>query len=452
VLVGGGHTHVQVLRAWAMAPVPGVRVTVILDRPVAVYSGMVPGFVAGQYRRQELEIDVRPLAMRAGARCIVSAAARIDPREQGASGSMAAPRSRTTPRRSTWAPPWPGSTSPACAHAVPTRPIGRFVERVDDMIARARAAGRARVVVVGAGAGGVELAFAFHARLGREGVPCTIALLDAGARVLVGYPEGAVRRIERHAAARGIEIRCNTRVAEVRADALVLRAADLPADHLVWVAGAASHSLFRDSGLPTDVHGFVRTRMTLQVEGHDELFAVGDCASLIGSPVPKAGVYAVRQGPPLIQNLRARLAGGPPTVYWPQRDFLSLLNLGDGGAVASKWGVSADGEWVFRLKDRIDRAFMERFQVLADDGRIQPEFAALPEMASDMICGGWRPGRRVGAEPRAGRLAPIDPARSSASPSPTTPPPSDAEGRIVVSTVDAFRAFTDDHWSAASPR
>jgi len=65
VLVGGGHAHIQVLRRWAMSPVPGTRLTLVVDRPIAVYSGMVPGFVAGQYSREDLEIDVRPLALRA---------------------------------------------------------------------------------------------------------------------------------------------------------------------------------------------------------------------------------------------------------------------------------------------------------------------------------------------------------------------------------------------------
>jgi selenide,water dikinase len=68
VLVGGGHSHVQVLRRFAMAPRPDVRLTLVVDRPIAVYSGMVPGYVAGHYRREELEIDVVPLARRAGAR------------------------------------------------------------------------------------------------------------------------------------------------------------------------------------------------------------------------------------------------------------------------------------------------------------------------------------------------------------------------------------------------
>ena len=78
VLVGGGHAHIQVLTRWAMEPVPGARLTLVVDRPLAVYSGMVPGFVAGQYSREDLEIDVRPLALRAGARCIVAPATGLD--------------------------------------------------------------------------------------------------------------------------------------------------------------------------------------------------------------------------------------------------------------------------------------------------------------------------------------------------------------------------------------
>src|SRR5262245_46696114 len=82
VLVRGGHTHVQVLTSWAMSPPPGARLTIVVDRPVAIYSGMVPGLVAGQYRRSELEIDVWPLARRAGARCVMARAIGVDPEER----------------------------------------------------------------------------------------------------------------------------------------------------------------------------------------------------------------------------------------------------------------------------------------------------------------------------------------------------------------------------------
>ncbi len=451
VLVGGGHANIQVLRAWAMRPEPGVRLTVILDHPVAVYSGMVPGFVAGQYRREELEIDVRPLALRAGARCINTAAVGLDPREHAILLSNRPPLRYDTAVFDVGSTVAGLDTPGVREHALPTRPIGRFVGKVDALIARARERGRCRLVVVGAGAGGVELAFAFRARLEREGVPeVFITLLEAGPRVLPGYPAGTARRVEVNARRRGIEIRLGAPVASVSEGMVQLAGGEaLSCDAVVWVAGAASLDLFQGAGVARDERGFVRVRRTLQLLEHDDVFAVGDCASLEGAPdLAKAGVYAVRQGPVLTANLRARLMGHPLETYHPQRDFLSLLNLGDGRAIGSKWGVSFEGEWVFGLKDWIDRRFVRRYQVLAADGGLAPDFARLPAMGNpDMVCGGCaakvgestltRALERLGAatDPSVvlGLGVPDDVAAVATE-----------RGEILVSSVDGFRAFTDD--------
>ncbi|NNL65023.1 MAG: bifunctional NADH dehydrogenase FAD-containing subunit/selenide, water dikinase SelD, partial [Myxococcales bacterium] len=77
VLVGAGHAHVQVLRRFMMDPPDRVRVTVVVDRPEAAYSGMVPGFVARDYEAAELEIDAVPLARRAGAAVVLAPALRV---------------------------------------------------------------------------------------------------------------------------------------------------------------------------------------------------------------------------------------------------------------------------------------------------------------------------------------------------------------------------------------
>ncbi len=178
VLVGGGHAHIQVLRHWAMRPRDDVRLTVVVDRPIAVYSGMVPGFVAGQYTQSELEIDVRPLAMRAGARCIVATARGVDP------------RSAQVELESRPAIPYDfasfdvgssvaGLDRPGVAeHAVATRPIGRFVAAIE----RRLPASGGRVHVVGAGAGGIEIAFALAARLRSSGA--SIVLHEAALKTL----------------------------------------------------------------------------------------------------------------------------------------------------------------------------------------------------------------------------------------------------------------------------
>ena len=361
VLVGGGHSHVEVLREWAREPAPGVRLSVVSDGPRAVYSGMVPGFVAGQYRIEEIEIDVEALARKAGAAWLDTRAAGLDIEARrlhvhGASslaydvvsfdvGSTVSGLDR------------PGVKQ----HSLPTRPIGDFAHRVDALVERVRQRSALRLIVAGAGAGGVELAFAFRGRLGREP---SVLLLEKGARVLPGYPASAALRIERNAGARRIEIRCDSAVAEAHADRVVLESGEaVGCDVLVWVAGSTSLPFFDGAGLQRDDGGFVKVRPTLQAMGHDEIFATGDCASLVTAPrLPKAGVYAVRQGPVLTHNLKAYAAGRSLRAYRPQRDFLSLLNLGDGRAIAVKWGFSAEGVWAWRLKDAIDRRFVRRYR------------------------------------------------------------------------------------------
>ena len=450
VLVGGGHAHIQVLRRWAMAPLPGVRVTLVVDRPIAVYSGMVPGFVAGQYGREDLEIDVRPLALRAGARCIVAAATGLDPAAQRLALEGRPPIAYDTVSFDV------GSTLAGLdrrgvrEHAIPTRPIGEFVRRVDGALAALRGRPAVRAVVVGAGAGGVEVAFALAARLRRAGARrVDVLLVESGPRVLPGYAAGAARRVEAAAAARGVTIRVGADVERVEAGAVHLAGGErIDADLVVWVAGAAALPIFAGSGLDIDEQGFARVGPTLQCLGHDAVFAVGDCAAWTDGPgLAKAGVYAVRQGPVLAANLIARLRGGRLRAYRPQRDFLSLLNLGDGHAIGTKWGLSWQGHWVFGLKNRIDRRFVRRFQVLAPNGALAPDFAAAAMPAGDMLCGGCA--AKVGESSLARALERLgvrsDPAVVLGLAQPDDAAAVETErGEIVAATVDGFRAFADD--------
>jgi pyridine nucleotide-disulfide oxidoreductase family protein len=342
-----------------------VRLSVVTDGSRTVYSGMVPGFVAGQYRIEEIEIDVERLARKAGAAWLEARATGLEVRSRHVHVHGGAPLVYDTASFDV------GSTVSGLdrpgvkEHGLPTRPIGDFAHRVDALIERARSRPELRLAVVGAGAGGVELAFAFHARFMRLGLRrASVVLLESGQRVLPGYPESAAHRIERNARARGIDIRYGSTVGGAHADRLVLETGESVAcDAFVWVAGSASLPLFDGSGLERDERGFVKVRETLQAVGYDEIFATGDCASLITNPrLPKAGVYAVRQGPVLAHNLKAQATGRALRPYRPQRDFLSLLNLGDGRALATKWGVSAEGAWAWWLKDAIDRRFVRRYQ------------------------------------------------------------------------------------------
>ncbi|HVS12977.1 MAG TPA: selenide, water dikinase SelD [Thermoanaerobaculia bacterium] len=454
VLVGGGHTHVQVLRSLAMEPVPA-RLTVVLDTPVAIYSGMTPGLVAGDYRASELEIDVVPLARLARARVVLAAAVGVEPHHRRILLEGRPPLAYDVASFDIGSTVAQADLPGVREHAIPTRPISALVHRVDEVVdaARAHRAERAfRVVVVGAGAGGVELAFTLEHRLRCvTGRPPEVLMIHASERPMSSYPERLSRRIASRARERGIVVERAT-VKAVAGGAVQLDdGSTRPFDALVWVTGAIAHPVFESSGLQLDGRGFVLIRPTLQVLGHDELFAAGDCASLASDPSPKAGVYAVRQGPYLTHNLRALLDGRPLRRYRPQSDFLTLLNLGGGAALGTKWGLVFEGRWVMRLKDRIDRAFMRRFQALDETGARTPELAPLEmEDAEPMECGGCAAKLDAPALERAlARLpaAAADPAAEVglARADDAALWVSPGGDRIAVS-IDAFRSFTDDPW------
>lgn len=447
VLVGGGHTHVQVLRAALMQPFEGARLTLVVDHPIATYSGMVPGVIAGQYSRDEVEIDVRPLARLAGARFIEARALRIEDHQLRVHGRPPVPFDVCSVNiGSTVA----GLDVPGVReHAVATRPIARLVERWELEIERLRGVAQPAVVVVGAGAGGVELAFCAQARLRQEGLDPQITLVHGGPHILPTRKDGPRRRVLAALERRGIELRTQLRVTAVHSDRVVAGDVEIPADVVFWATGAAPRGLMRDSGLPTDARGF--GQVSDELLAAPDIFAVGDCAVPVSWPeIPKAGVYAVRQGPVLIDNLRRRLAGEPLQPYRPQRDFFSLLNLGDGTAIGAKWGQSFEGSSAWWWKDRIDRAFMDRFQVLSQDAPAPAFRQGMPPMLEmEMVCGGCA--AKVGQSALQQALAALPPSVRGPEVVVGLEEGDDAAvithgDGLLIQSVDVFTAFTDDPW------
>lgn len=353
----------QVLRDFARDPLPGVHLSLVVDQPTAVYSGMVPACVAGTIPREALEIDLRPLVRNAGADLVLAAATGIDPRARRVALAGREPIAYDVVSFDVGSRVAGLDTPGARDFAIATRPIGRFLAEAEALAARVRAGGGTRIVVVGAGAAGVELALALRARMAREHArTAPIALVDAGPRVLGGFAERVARRAQRALERNRVSTHFGVRVVAVEHDRVLLESGAVIAfDALIWATGAASEPLFRASEVATDERGFVCVRPTLQLLDACNAFAAGDCAHFEPG-LPKAGVYAVRQGPLLAHNLRAHLAGRPLRSYRPQRDFLALLNLGDGTALGTKWGHAVEGRWVLAWKHRIDRAFVRQFQ------------------------------------------------------------------------------------------
>lgn len=447
VLIGGGHAHVQLLRRWMMEPLRDTRVRVVLDTPDAVYSGMVPGNIAGDYRTEELEIDLAPLAARAGASVILAPAIRIDPVKQEIHFDERPPLRYDIASLDVGSSVRGLEIPGVVEHAVATRPIRSLINQIDARLDRLPEAG-IRVNVVGAGAAGIELGFALRARLGNR--VSELRVLGHEAEPLPGYPAAVIHRLRREAGRAGIALRSDAPVDRVAADSITVRGDRIPSDLTIWATGAIPPRLIESSDLPKDDRGYVTTDSHLRVMGFDTLFAAGDCAVIATAPwVPRAGVYAVRAGPTLEANLRASVHHEPLRRYRPQRQFLSLINLGEKRALASKWGLVASGAWVWKWKDWIDRRFMAKFQVPRVGEHASPWF---PEMImdEDMACGGCA--AKLGPRPLARALSRLPEIPSDASVVAGLEPADDAaavetpRGDVVLATIDAFSAFMDDPW------
>ena len=375
VLVGGGHSHVGVLRSFGMRPLANVRLTLISTDTHAAYSGMLPGYVAGHYSHNDVHIDLQRLARFAGATLCHDEVIGIDRQAQTVLCRNATPIRYDFLSLNLGATPQVARVPGALEHSVPVKPIARFNQRWLALLERVRShAGSTTIAVVGAGAGGVELLLAMQYRLrqelralGRNADALRFHLVTQSADILPTHNAGVQRRFSAVLAERGVQVHVNTDVREVQAGRL--RAASggvIDADEIVWVTQAGGAPWLADTGLALDNGGFVQVNAHLQSVTDARIFAVGDVAAMVSHRLEKAGVFAVRQARPLTDNLRASVHGQPLVAYRPQRKWLALISTGNRYAVASRGNFGFAGGWVWRWKDWIDRRFMRRFSDLPD--------------------------------------------------------------------------------------
>jgi selenide, water dikinase len=464
VLLGAGHAHVTVLRRFGMKPMPGVRFTLITREVHTPYSGMLPGLIAGTYGIDDAHIDTGPLARFAGARLYQDEAIGLDLENRRVLCRNRPPVPYDLLSIDIGSTPNVGDVPGAAQHAIPVKPIDGFLRRFEALRTRVLAAkGRARIGVVGAGAGGVELLLSVERRLEHEIAAAgydpgglSFTLVGASKQLLPSFPPAMGRRFREICERRGIRVFTGARVQKVETGALHLESGEVIAlDEILWTTQAAAAPWLRDTGLALDERGFVRVTPTLRSASHPDVFAAGDVASIAGYRLPKSGVYAVREGPPLAANIRRILGGARPLPYKPQRQALYLVTTGERMAIGSRNGLTFGGHWVWRLKDWIDRRFMRKFNELPEMAAESSAFtspiadsAALKEISAiAMRCGGC--GAKVGATVLSRALGGVTPAERAdvlvGLDAPDDAAIVDTGGPLLaVQTVDYFRAMIDD--------
>lgn len=356
VLVGGGHAHALVLNALKTTSLSGARVTVINPEKTAPYSGMLPGFVAGHYERAALDIDLAVLAQQVGAQLVEAKAVGMDPLrkvvilEGGAEigYDLASLDVGITSRMDTLC----GFSK----YGIPAKPLGPFSQKWD---AFRRSGGDKTVAIIGGGIAGAELAMAMAYALRTRREYVAVKLLDRGEILSANSPKTQMR-VRKELFSNNVDVLEDVNVVAVTPEGILLaNGIEIAANFVVGAAGGTPHDWLAECGLATR-DGFVEVDRTLETSAAG-VFAVGDCAHMIHNPRPKAGVYAVRQAPVLLRNLRNSLAGQALKIYAPQSDYLKLVSLGGKRAFGEKMGVAITGHWVWRLKDDIDRKFMTQF-------------------------------------------------------------------------------------------
>ncbi len=468
VLVGGGHSHLFVLKRLGMQPVPGLSVTLISREIESPYSGAMPSYISGFCSKDSMHIDLRPLARFAGARLIHANVESIDLEAKTLQVEGRPPIEFDLLSLNIGSRPEAKQLLGAEGFACPVKPIDRFLARWENVreeaAARVRAQQEYSIVIVGGGPASVELALAMHYRIHNDchlsldkKSSLTITLISAASELLQEHNPSVRQAAMRTLSSRQIEVALNQRVSRFLPDSVQTEDGnEFPSDATFYATGASLPDWPQRSGLGIADDGFLDTLPTLQSATHEFVFVAGDAASIRDAQRPKSGVYAVRAGKPLAENLIRYATGRRLIKFHPQRQALALIALGDKSAIASRGKFSATGRAVWSIKQRIDSQFIVQFSKLPTidaDVQISPGLLDAESEATlrrhALRCAG------CGAKVASGILNEVLEELEhpdSESHKIVRKPIEDAsliplgDGRVLLQTIDQLSAFIDDPW------
>jgi selenide, water dikinase len=378
-LIGGGHSHAIALLMFGKKPIPGVSLNLISDIPETPYSGMLPGHIAGFYTHDECHIDLTGLSKFAGAKLYIERVTEIDLANNKVicqSGQTVNFDLLSVDIGST---PATLEVPGAAEYAIKAKPVAELLKHWYQVCEEFSSNTELmRIAIVGGGAGGVELALSMQAGLLRNnGVILEIHLLGRDTQLMPSYHPSAGNNLKKVLLSRGIKLHLGENVCRVeekkstpdsslKFEIICQSGLTLECNKIFWVTQASAPQWIKETGIRTDEQGFILVNEALQSLSHPNVFAAGDIATMLNHRLPKAGVFAVRQGKPLFNNLNRYLCGKSLTTYKPQKQYLSLIGTGDGKAIATRGSLTLPPhKLLWWWKDSIDKAFMRQFSVLS---------------------------------------------------------------------------------------
>ena len=430
-----------------MKPEPGLRLTIVAREPHTPYSGMLPGFVAGQYDWNDIHIDLLKLATSANCRFIADEVIGVDP-EQGIVRFDSRPTLRFDVL-SLNTGGTPGVSTIGIEHTVPVKPIGKFIPQWNALVSEAEQRNGYKLGIVGGGPGSIELALAIKEKHGNL---FDIELISAANHLLPDHSRGAQKSVNRELSGK-VSIQTRHKIVHVSKSEHGIELQEDSGlttylDSALWVTGVDAPDWLRSSNLSLSTEGFLSVNQYLQAGNYPNVFGAGDVVDLTSNSRPKSGVFAVREGPVLAHNIRAFAIGSRLRAFKPQRNALALLRLQRNKVLATRRFYLGSNRFWFHWKNWIDQRFMDKFQNLPDMAIEEPRYAKnLDTKPPDsMRCGGC--GAKLGANVLEGVLRRLGVASD---PTVTTSIGDDAaivntSSSEVVLTIDGFRSMISDPW------
>ncbi len=451
VLLGIGHTNAHVLRMWKMHSIADARLTCISNYSVATYSGMLPGVLAGDYEQSQMEIDLVRLSASASARLVVGRVTKVDAEQRAIHFEDRPTIPFDVLSIGVGSVPTTAGVEAIDDTALSIKPMQTFLSRLDDRLLQFQNKASddpLRVVIVGAGAGGIEIAFCLPNRIRKTlgDAALEVTIVNGRDEVAAGTVDQTTKKVKKALDASGVRLVLGRRVTRVTGGVVLLdNGESIDADIVLWATSATAPPLLEQIDLPKDDRGFLLTDSTLRSTSGHPVFAVGDTGTIDGASIPKAGVYAVRQGMVLWENLQRALTERPLETYQPQSDFLKLFNTGDGRAIGEYKGFSFHNRLAWKLKDGIDTKFMAKYQ--AYDMMPMSNAVDQPADETQMRCAGC--GSKVGGSVLSKVLARLDVPKNEHVLLGLDAPDDAAiiqspNGRPMTVTVDFFSAPFDD--------
>ncbi len=364
LLVGGGHSNIQVLHSLSKIDRSLFKLTLISEYARFPYSGMIPGYFAGLYPIEKLEFDLREICNRFDYQFIEDQAIRINSETQQVETAKGhyikfdicslnlgiVPTKISSNKMEMQNIFYLKPTSKACLDWEKIKSSFNPQSQKLDL------------TIVGGGAAAFEIAIACRQAFGPLNTQIKIitglhGLLKSQNRKTQIQAKKALLR-------HNIEIFENVRVTDINANQIFLSDGRRLPRQICFVSTSAKGSVFfEESQLPVTPEGFVHVKKNLLVEGSQNIFASGDCCHFLSKPLPKAGVFAVREGPILSKNIISLIKNeNVLTDYKPQANFLTILVSGKMQAIASYKNFSYEGKFAWLLKNYIDLKFMSCFK------------------------------------------------------------------------------------------